>query len=406
MGHFKLEKISKLDPKIKIKQMTIGGYGSTYIITNDDKLFVFGCNDECQLGLSEKVIVGIIISNWYKINIVHLDVLNLISAYIKDLLAWNSKAVYQPIYIKDFSVSYISKGIAAKHQFIITTHGNELYGVGYNEVNSISPNETINIKQHITSSWIKVDYFSKHKLKLKQITCAQYYTTFLSTNGHIFTVGRSFYGGLGFGQDINHLKELKQICFSDINIEFIDILSGCDHTLALTKCGNVWSWGRNQYGQLGAGEFVHNPLPQKIEFLVDNYNKSVFVKQIAIGQNHNVVLDTQNRLHCFRVNSCLQCGIESENDIFLPNIEVNKTLVNVNIIDIKCGANHNVIQTNNNEFYLWGLNSYSQCLVFWRQSTRLCNPVKFDQTEFLERGEVVISVIPGYLETRVITQSE
>lgn len=40
-------------------------------------------------------------------------------------------------------------------------------------------------------------------------------------------------------------------CFTDNNISIIDISCGKKHTLALSDQGIIFSWGSNEYGQLG-----------------------------------------------------------------------------------------------------------------------------------------------------------
>ena len=41
--------------------------------------------------------------------------------------------------------------------------------------------------------------------------------------------------------------------------EFFAVAAGSDHALVIHSDGTIWSWGNNQYGQLGDGTL--NPVP-------------------------------------------------------------------------------------------------------------------------------------------------
>ncbi len=47
-------------------------------------------------------------------------------------------------------------------------------------------------------------------------------------------------------------KQLSPIEVKGFNNERVVMIScGCYHSMALTECGHVYSWGHNLYGQLG-----------------------------------------------------------------------------------------------------------------------------------------------------------
>lgn len=47
----------------------------------------------------------------------------------------------------------------------------------------------------------------------------------------------------------------------------IDIACGESHSMALSKKGEVFTWGGGQLGQLGHGDFLRQNLPLKVENL-------------------------------------------------------------------------------------------------------------------------------------------
>lgn len=49
----------------------------------------------------------------------------------------------------------------------------------------------------------------------------------------------------------------------------IAVAGGPDHSLALARNGAVWSWGQNQFGQLGVGTRTESAIPLQIDGLTD-----------------------------------------------------------------------------------------------------------------------------------------
>ncbi|KAL0249474.1 hypothetical protein GEMRC1_004706 [Eukaryota sp. GEM-RC1] len=102
----------------------------------------------------------------------------------------------------------------------------------------------------------------------------------LSTNGHVYTAGCNKYGQLGYvGGDRSEHQHVK---ISNI----IQVLSSVHSSYALSISGSVFSWGRNNAGQLGLRDFTDRDTPS----LVPNLKN---IKQIA-GRYQTVFALTQN----------------------------------------------------------------------------------------------------------------
>jgi len=71
------------------------------------------------------------------------------------------------------------------------------------------------------------------------------------------------FGQLGIGNVIRVNQPFNVSCFVDNNISIIDISCGKKHTLALSDQGIVFSWGSNEYGQLGLDVFSSQPKKAK-----------------------------------------------------------------------------------------------------------------------------------------------
>ncbi len=68
------------------------------------------------------------------------------------------------------------------------------------------------------------------------------------------------------------------------DVRFVAVYSGGQQHYALTAEGDVWSWGFNNYGQLGHGDTASRAIAQRIDFF---FNNNIKIKHIVTGRpNH------------------------------------------------------------------------------------------------------------------------
>jgi alpha-tubulin suppressor-like RCC1 family protein len=86
----------------------------------------------------------------------------------------------------------------------------------------------------------------------------------LTTDGRVFS-----WGGITFclGREISkgNEKEIDEIEHFDNPI--VKLATGRSHVLALDVKGRVYSWGKNDHGQLGHGDKSDKDFPSKIASL-------------------------------------------------------------------------------------------------------------------------------------------
>lgn len=80
-------------------------------------------------------------------------------------------------------------------------------------------------------------------------------------------------------------RKVEALCTKEIE-SFISSIG--PHVLALTRNGNIYSWGNNNYGELGRGDDATNPscVPAKLSSTLDG----IKVLQIACGGSHSMAL--------------------------------------------------------------------------------------------------------------------
>lgn len=75
----------------------------------------------------------------------------------------------------------------------------------------------------------------------------------LFVGGHVFSWGQNQYGQLGLGMTGQRIST-PHILQSLQGIPFAQISAGGAHSFALTLSGAVFGWGRNKFGQLGLND--------------------------------------------------------------------------------------------------------------------------------------------------------
>ena len=89
------------------------------------------------------------------------------------------------------------------------------------------------------------------------------------------------------------------------------IAAGNDHTLALGADGRVWSWGKNDKGQLGDGSTVSRAAPAAV-------NAVTQVTDLAAGQNFSLVLAGSGEVYAWGQNDFGQLGSGSTQSSAVP----------------------------------------------------------------------------------------
>ena len=179
------------------------------------------------------------------------------------------------------------------------------------------------------------------------ISCAESNGTslVLTKNGEIYRWGANPTGktsGIFIG------GETRSILIKGIPEKVIQIVTGENHAMALTKSGEIYSWGGNVFGQLGNGgkRLIYRPV------LIGTNNKRII--KIAAGDNHSLALTEEGEVLAwgwrYRVN---QASFEKG----LYNTPHFVNLVKGKVIDITAGTLHSLALTNDGKVWSWGENT-------------------------------------------------
>ncbi|MFA6867165.1 MAG: hypothetical protein WCR54_06570, partial [Clostridia bacterium] len=178
------------------------------------------------------------------------------------------------------------------------------------------------------------------------VACGVRHTVAIDNNGNLYSWGNNEYGQLGLNTTVSSLTP-QHIKMSGIN--FIEIACGEDFSLALSDNGKLYSWGHNNCGQLGDGTFIDKHLPTEITYT------EPFIK-ICCGTDHSMAISESGKLYVWGSNSSEKLGIEEISDYNKPQL----LKIDMTVKEIACGTSHSMAITMDGDIYAWGDNSYGQ----------------------------------------------
>ncbi|CAH1774062.1 unnamed protein product [Owenia fusiformis] len=134
------------------------------------------------------------------------------------------------------------------------------------------------------------------------------------------------------------------------------IITGClaCHNLIITAEGKVYSWGRNDKGQLGHGDTKRRDIPTIIESLKDEN-----IISAAVGKNHTLILNDRGVVYACGDNKMGQIGIGSQAQSMITTPARIK-YKGPPIRRIACGGEFCMISDIRGNLYSFGCPEYGQ----------------------------------------------
>ncbi len=207
---------------------------------------------------------------------------------------------------------------------------------------------------------------SKHdpnlvNLGIAQVACTDSFVLFLTHQAEIYAVGSNHCGQLG-DNTINAYADILPVPGMP---KFKAVAAGLDpgsqtaFSLGLDFQGRVWSWGNNDYGQLGMGYHGGNVLSPH---MLPPFPSPVIA--LAAGDRHALALTEDGRVFAWGDNNQGQIGSGDGNGDGVPDEPVATSPCEVpglgTVICIAAAASHSLAMTDGGELFGWGSNGSGQ----------------------------------------------
>ena len=173
------------------------------------------------------------------------------------------------------------------------------------------------------------------------------HTLFLKPNGKVYFCGYNGYGAAGLYNTSNQSSPVQISALNDL--EIVDIAAGDYHNLFLTKGGQVYSCGRNNYTQLGHG----------ITYV--EYTTSFSVKAIQLNNslNSNYPAGMRKNTSAGYVsgyNNASYCQLSNITNVRKPLLITSIS----NVVGISAGTLYSLFLKSDGTVYGCGYNNYGQ----------------------------------------------
>lgn len=185
------------------------------------------------------------------------------------------------------------------------------------------------------------------------IACGSAHSACITAEGTVLTWGKGRYGRLGHGDSDDQLR--PKLVQALLGHRAVDIAcgSGDAQTLCITDDDNVWSWGDGDYGKLGRGGSDGCKIPTKIESL-----SGLGIVKVECGSQFSVALTRSGSVYTWGKGDYHRLGHGTVDHVRRPKKVT--TLQGKKVVSIATGSLHCVACTDGGEVYTWGDNDEGQ----------------------------------------------
>jgi alpha-tubulin suppressor-like RCC1 family protein len=182
----------------------------------------------------------------------------------------------------------------------------------------------------------------------------------LQADGTLWSWGSNQFGQLGINSiDATIHATPVQFVTGDQAVDnaWTAVSAGGGHSLALQAGGALWSWGLNSLGQLGNGSGSGGSSPAPARMGADGDWAG-----ISAGEIHTTAFKRNGTLWAWGANSTSQLGIGGPADLLNHNLPVQITVpAGIGTITaVAAGAGHSLAVRANGDLYAWGDNLRGQ----------------------------------------------
>jgi alpha-tubulin suppressor-like RCC1 family protein len=203
----------------------------------------------------------------------------------------------------------------------------------------------------------------------------EFHTLVVTPHGRVIATGSNSFGELGIGVTTGdggtstYFRYPVEVMLPATNgsemVPIIAVAAGQNHSVALAANGKVYTWGKNNYGQLGIGNIVPSARPVQVKIIDGTTGTAGLpdpvsdpVVGISAGGNHTLVRTLSGRVYAWGLNTSGQLGVGA-NVNQLSAKQIPGAFTSGGVTDIAAGPNHSLAVFADN-VWSWGENAYGQ----------------------------------------------
>ncbi len=268
-----------------------------------------------------------------------------------------------PVQVKDMtfgSEELIATQVAAGNDYSIAIVGGAIYSWGLNDHGQLGDGST-----ETKPFPDKVD----HAFRAVKISAGDTFVLVLDEDGKVYSWGDNSRKQLGISTSTYYVTRPVKIEHLESET-IVEISAGKTHAMALNMYGVVFTWGHGDRGQLGLGPTQPGPLLPTPLNSTDCVFKDKKIVQLSAGLVHSVALDDQGKMYSWGHNDWGQLGngehvVKNGSGIYNVHwtpmsVDDSNVLNGKYITHISAGYYHTMAMSSDGSVFLFGSNEYSQ----------------------------------------------
>jgi len=264
---------------------------------------------------------------------------------------------YTPIKIMDDVVQVTTK---SNHTAAIKSDGS-LWTWGGNQYGQLGDGTT---ERRLTPVKIMDDII--------YVSVGNNHTAAIKSDRSLWMWGYNWEGQIGDGTKTDKYNKNDKLTPVKVMDDVIYVMASSDHTVVIKSDGSLWTWGGNQYGQLGDGTTERRLTPVKI---MDN------VSLVTVGYSTTAAIKSDGSLWMWGWNFTGELGDGTTEDKYNP-VKIMDDVVCVSI-----GSGYTAAIKGDNSFWAWGANNSGQLGTGTRTSVSYTPTKIMDDVVCVSSGE-------------------
>ncbi|XP_038616113.1 E3 ubiquitin-protein ligase HERC2 [Tachyglossus aculeatus] len=291
----------------------------------------------------------------------NLGVTQIACAEKRFLILSRNGRVYTQAYNSDTLGPQLVQGLASRnivkvaahsdgHHYLALAATGEVFSWGCGDGGRLGHGDTVPLEEPKMISALSGKQAGKHVV---HIACGSTYSAAITAEGELYTWGRGNYGRLGHGSSEDQTVPMLVTGLKGLKVIDVSCGSGDAQTLAVTENGQVWSWGDGDYGKLGRGGSDGCKTPKLIEKLQD-----LDVVKVRCGSQFSVALTKDGQVYSWGKGDNQRLGHGTEEHVRYPKLL--EGLQGKKVVDVATGSTHCLALTEDSEVHSWGSNDQCQ----------------------------------------------
>ena len=245
--------------------------------------------------------------------------------------------------------------------------------------------------------------------KIVKISAGAGHSAAIDDQGVVYTWGHNGNGQLGDGTTTQRTVPVSLATAGALaGLKVVDISLGgyvsflyTGFSVAVTDTGVLVAWGANSDGELGDGTTTERTTPVLVDDSGALSGKSILT--VSSGDRFTIVLDSQGFAYSWGANNWGQLGDGSTTRRISPvAVDVSGVLAGKQLVQVAAGSEFSMAIDSNGVLFAWGLNNYGQ--LGDNSLTNRSLPVVVDMSTALD-GRNISSISLGYRSTLALDDS-